>query len=338
MNSFAGGSVQPGMNRPASSALTRARQLARRTPADLLKFASASMLLLFLLSCSDDSAMFTHSAEAPGAALEEVADYEDDAAPEMAAAQALKPTTGSFAKDSQRRGRTAHSSDRDIGPSAGGAIQIPADRLLEYKLTLQYRTEDHRAARRELLKIANEYGHLLASSASTDPQWNMNTSLRVRASDLYAALEAMERLGELEYENIQATDHTEGQVLAERQSRRALQRVLRRKQGPTTSKAWAEREQLISQGEEQRDAAEHEQWRIRDRVKFAQIDVSLLGPDLPTQITVPPYHNAGIILLNGLLELIYAAILGIPLWLLFGLLWWQRGRIAALFNNPREAS
>ncbi len=292
---------------------------------------AAALTLLFVFSCADDHSSFAESAESAPALIEDALYDSGD----ESAMQSLSTSAGEAPGVAARKAKPASnfSSDRDLGQSAGGAIVPPTDRLLEYSLTLQYRTEEYREARKMLMQIANEHGHLLSSSASTDPQWTMNASMRVRADELYKALEAMDALGELEYENITATDHTESQVLAERQSRRALQRVLRRKQGPTGNKQWAEREQLISKSEELRDAAEHEQWRVRDRVQFAQIEVRLLGPDLPAQVVVPPYHNALIILFNGFLELLYALILGLPLWLIAGALWWHRARIARLFTT-----
>lgn len=305
----------------------------RSSVATVAQTSAAALTLLFVFSCAEEHSSFAGSTEDAPAEMEEAL-YDSIQEPLV---QTLPASAGEAQRaGSQQAKRVSNfSSDRDLGQSAGGAIVPPTDRLLEYSLTLQYRTEDYREARKVLMKIANEHGHLLSSSASTDPQWTMNASMRVRSAELYKALEALDALGELEYENITATDHTESQVLAERQSRRALQRVLRRKRGPTGNKQWAERERLIAQSEEMRDAAEHEQWRVRDRVKFAQIEVRLLGPDLPAQIVVPPYHNALIILFNGFLELLYALILGLPLWLIAGALWWHRARIARLFTSRR---
>lgn len=233
----------------------------------------------------------------------------------------------------QQRARKATNApgDRDLGGVAGGALQAPEDRLLEYSITLTYRTEDYRAARQQLIELAGKYGYIMNSYASTEPAWSMNTTMRVRAAEMYLALKELDALGELESEQINSTDHTESMVLASRQFRRERLRLARRNaaanQTPAANKSWAEREQLIEQSENRQDQAEHEQWKINDRVSFAQIEVRLLGPDLPVQIDVPPYQNAFVILLNGMLHLLYAMILGLPLLLIFALLWLKRGAI-----------
>ncbi|MEQ9362961.1 MAG: DUF4349 domain-containing protein, partial [Leptospirales bacterium] len=231
--------------------------------------------------------------------------------------------------------------DRDLGGVAGGALQIPEDRLLEYKIQVTYRTDDYRLARQSLLEIAGKHGHLTNSYASTDPTWSMNTSMRIRVAEMYGVLKELDRLGELESEQIQSTDHTENMVLAERQYRRERLRLVRRsaaaRQTPAANKTWAQREQLIEQSEDRQDQAEHEQWKINDRVNFAQIDVHLLGPELPVQVEVPPYQNAFLILVNWFLELLYAMILAAPLWLLLLLVWIKRGAIKALLGIKPKA-
>lgn len=226
--------------------------------------------------------------------------------------------------------------DRDLGGVAGGALSIPDDRLLEYSITLTYRTEAYREARQSLLQLAAKHGHVVSSYASTDPNWSMNTTMRIRVAEMYTVLKELDQLGALESEQINSTDHTEGMVLAERQYRRERVRLIRRNSAanrtPAANKTWAQREQLIEQSESRQDAAEHEQWKIQDRVSFAQIEVRLLGPDVPVQIEVPPYQNAFIILLNLLLEIFYAMIVGAPLLLFLLFLWIKRGAIKRLLG------
>lgn len=325
MNRCGGTSVQPRMNTQYRSHLPKAL---------------AICLLIFSACAAEYDGVSTQASkdfdESPavetGAARMDDAygDIEEDVVNTAAVSGAARKTTG---------GRGVFS-DRDLGGVAGGALTVPEDRLLEYSIHLTYRTEDYRAARRELLRIVSKYGHIQNSYASTDPTWSMSTTMRIRIAELYTVLEKLDELGELEAERIDSTDHTEKMVLAERKYRRERLRMVRRsaaaRQTPAANKNWAQREKLISESEDRQDEAAHQQWQVEDRVSFAQVQVQLLGPDLPVQVEVPAYENAFVILLNWFLELLYAIILGAPLWLLLLALWLKRASIGRLLGIKKK--
>ena len=270
----------------------------------------------------------------------------DDAVNALSEEQVMQASEGAAPGGGLRKRAgqgSADLDDRDLGGVAGGALKRPDDRLIEYTITLTYRTDDYRQARQDLIELAGRYGYLQNSSAYTDPTWNMNTNMRVRAEDMYTALKELDQLGRLEGESIQSTDHTESMVLAERQFRREQIRLTRRSQAanrtPAANKNWAEREQLIEQSETRQDQAAHEQWKIEDRVRYAEIRVHLLGPDVPIAVEVPAYRNAFTLLVNWFLELLYGAIVASPLLAILLLLWLKRARIQRVLGiAPKEKS
>lgn len=243
----------------------------------------------------------------------------------------------------RQRNPGTEKSERDLGGIAlEGTGQALGDRerLLEYEINLTYRTRDYRAARQRLIELGATYGYIQNSYATTEPAWSMTTTMRVRTADLYRALRDLDSLGELQSERIDSTDHTEAMAQAERHARRETIRMRRRGAAglstPAASKNWAERERLLAESEDRSDASEHEQWQIRDRINFARLSVTLLGPDLPAQIEVPPYEDAFVLLLNGFLHLLFALILVSPLIALAGGLWWKRAALARLFRKRSE--
>ncbi|MCR9143537.1 MAG: DUF4349 domain-containing protein [bacterium] len=290
-------------------------------------------LLLFSGCAAESETSQSYEGKDSDAPLAEAAFPED--AGEFAAASDAPGASGAAMRQKTSRGSAAIG-DRDLGGIAGGALQLPEDRLLEYTIQVVYRTEDYRAARHALLQIAGKHGFVTNSYAATDPTWSMNTHMRVRVEEMYEVLAKLDALGELESERIDSTDHTEKMVLAERKYKRERLRLVRRSRAarntPAANKNWAQREQLIEQSEDRQDAAEHQQWQVKDRVSFAQIQVSLVGPDLPVQVEVPAYQNAFLILVNWFLELLYALILATPLWLVMLALWLKRGAIKRLLG------
>lgn len=147
----------------------------------------------------------------------------------------------------------------------------------------------------------------------------MTLSVRVRSSNLYAALNDLDAIGALTSENITVYDHTENsvyqQMLAAREEIRNRRRSLANAKTDTGSKNWEATENLLSQSEDKQLQARMEEWRIGDRTGWATLKITLSLPVVvaPAPVEVPEFRNAFVGLLNLLLQLVYALIYIVPL-------------------------
>lgn len=281
-----------------------------------------TLCILLLASCAQESSNPAQEGEV-FASIEEAEDYalKDD----QAYGRAQESAPGTEAR--KRADRPASSAANDLGGVNLAPSEGAGKRLLEYSISLQYRTDEFFEARRRLLEIAGRYGYIESSSAYASPESpiGMSTTLRVEADDLYAALTDFEKLGALEQENISSTDYTESMALARLKYDREFTRVRRRAAATygtaAANRNRAELEQLLAQSEDRQDEAAHEQWKIQDRVSYARVEIRLLGPDVPAQVDVPPYYNAFIGLVSGSLYLVYALIWMLPLFALGFAVW-----------------
>ncbi len=294
-----------------------------QTDMDAIRYSlTFTLCILLLASCAQESSAPAQEA-AVFASVEEEGYVLDDAESDAPASDALP---GKDRRRADKSKTTATSSDLggvNLAPNEGAE-----KRLLEYSISLQYRTDEFFEARQRLLKLAGDYGYIESSSAYASPESpiGMTTTLRIEAEDLYKALADFEKLGALEQENISSTDHTESMALARLKYERELIRIRRRAAATygtaAANKNRAELERLLAQSEDRQDEAAHEQWKINDRVSYARVEIHLLGPDVPARVEVPPYYNAFIGLATGSLYLVYALIWMLPLFVLVGVGWW----------------
>jgi len=289
----------------------------------------------------------TENAEAPYSAEEQAAGYAglaDDAPGNTPIAESRSAKRDAASAVQEQPGRAGeYAGARDLGEFELRPFANAEGRLLEYRVNVQYRTEDFPAARRNLFALASEYGYLNNSSARAGESRvaSMNAEMRVKSEDLYEVLEELNALGRLEHEDIQVTDHTENMFIQSlKQDREALRQARRARASrgtETAQKNWAEIERLLAESEDRADQTQIEQWRIRDRTAWDSVQISLLGSELPAEIDVPAYGNAFVALANFLLDLLYVLILLLPLWLAIAGIWFLRGRIARFFGSARNA-
>lgn len=212
-------------------------------------------------------------------------------------------------------------------------FEVARDRLLEYQIFLTFSSEDPLKSRSDLYAIVSKYGYLTSANTDSDPRLIVNARFRVKVEDLHRVIDELKTLGRLENEAISLTDHTEQMVWQARVARRETIRSARRARAPETAKTWAQKESLIAASEDARDQAEHEQWKIRDRVAWANFSVDLRGPESPREIEVPRFGNAFTGMLNLLLLLLYGMIylapfLALVLGGVYGYRTWKRRRAA----------
>ena len=211
--------------------------------------------------------------------------------------------------------------------------QTPAsgERLLEYQVHLNFEVDNFEKTRHRLFSMINKYGYISESAASGKNLTTMQTTLYVRSSQLNNFLLEVETLGKLTYEEINAIDHTENNEWQKRLIHREQVRSNRRGnalQGTPSRKNWQERENSLSNSEDSLDQAEHEKWKIKDRITWARIDISLRTPQEGPSVKLPLYKETLIIMVNFLLVLsnflIYLAPLGLVAFFLYR--FWMKKR------------
>ncbi len=214
-------------------------------------------------------------------------------------------------------------------------------RLVEYRINLTYETGALAEARLELLNIIAAYGFLSSSTSSTTGRYaSVNSEFYIKSEKLYIALKEMEKIGKLTAENISAIDHTEEMVLKKQKITREQARIARREKAAqsaaTKVKTWSETEESLTQSEDELDAAEHECWKINDRIAWAYVKVFIRGPEAPEKVEVPLYKNALVALANFFLGLLYLCIYAVPLIPVVILIWVKRRKIAGLFRKEKD--
>ncbi|MBI3396532.1 MAG: DUF4349 domain-containing protein [Spirochaetia bacterium] len=222
-----------------------------------------------------------------------------------------------------------------IGPGIV-PMEKASGRLLEYRIEVSYNSSDFQNARKNILAVASRYGFLKSSSADAHGRLTLNAEMAVRVESMYDALKDLDTTGTLVSENITVTDHTEHMAQEKMKSDRESLRAQRRSNavfGDPAAKNWKDREDLLEQSENARDAAEFEKWKIRDRVNWAVIAVSVQGPAVADAVEIPPYKRAFFGLISMLLWMSYGLIYLLPFILIAALVVWKRSQIAGLFRK-----
>ncbi|TGM95907.1 DUF4349 domain-containing protein [Leptospira yasudae] len=252
-----------------------------------------------VMSRSVGSADMKKSAPMPEAEKKEAADMDD--------------SQSFFASDK---------AENQLGKVFAPVASAGNERLLEYNIQLAYQCSDLIQTRKELLDFIAKYGYLESSSATNSASPFMSARVHVRSAKLYEALLELDKLGTLLSEDISTIDHTEGMVWQKRKMTREKIRLGRRNNANSQigagSKNWEAIEESIASSEDELDLAEHETWKIKDRVTWAAIAVSYSLPTAPDKIEVPAYKNAFVGLLNAFLQLTYYLIWWLPFLIIGG--------------------
>jgi hypothetical protein len=214
--------------------------------------------------------------------------------------------------------------NRETGETLGKVFAPTAgsERKLEYNISANYRVDKLKTARAVFNQWIPRYGFLLHESASASGSGHFNLQVRIRSSQLYAALQDLDAIGDLTSENISAIDHTENafrqRLIAAREELRRKRRANANLQTGTAVKSWQATETLLSSSEDKLLATELEDWKIQDRVSWATVNINLTLPvsSATTPVAIPHFRNAFIGLLNVILQLLYISIYAIPLLLL----------------------
>nr|WP_244290213.1 DUF4349 domain-containing protein [Leptospira bourretii] len=216
-------------------------------------------------------------------------------------------------------------------------IQPTAERLLEYQVQLSYQTQDLIKTRKDILGFITKYGYIESSSAVNTDSPYMSLRIHIRSEKLYEALIELDTYGVLLSEDISTVDHTEGMVWQKVKSNREKIRFTRRSnannQTSANSKNWEEIEEAVTDSENNLDNAEHEIWKIKDKVKWATLSIQFSSPIPADKIQVPTYRNAFVGILNVFLELTYYLIWMIPFLLLAAILYFPLQKVYLYFKK-----
>lgn len=216
-------------------------------------------------------------------------------------------------------------------------IPTSSERLLEYQVQLSYQTQNLIKTRKDILGFITKYGYIESSSAVNADSPYMSLRVHIHSEKIYEALIELDTYGVLLSEDISTVDHTEGMVWQKIKSNREKIRLARRSnannQTSANSKNWQAIEEAVTDSENNLDNSEHEIWKIKDKVKWATLNVNFSTPIPPDKIQVPTYKNAFIGILNVFLELTYYLIWMIPLFFLAGILYFPVKKIGRYFKK-----
>ncbi|TGM73375.1 DUF4349 domain-containing protein [Leptospira mtsangambouensis] len=216
-------------------------------------------------------------------------------------------------------------------------IQNSTERLLEYQVQLSYQTQDLIKTRKDILGFITKYGYIESSSAVNTDSPYMSLRIHIRSEKLYEALIELDTYGVLLSEDISTVDHTEGMVWQKVKSNREKIRLTRRSnannQTSANSKNWEAIEEAITDSENNLDNAEHEIWKIKDKVKWATLSIQFSSPIPSDKIQVPTYKNAFVGILNVFLELTYYLIWMIPFLILAAILYLPLKKVYVSFKK-----
>ena len=192
---------------------------------------------------------------------------------------------------------------------------VSDERLLEYHVNLVFETLNFRESRNLAYALAAEFGFLQSSIDNFEQPRSLTASLYVRSEKLYEFLQKVNELGKLQSENIRTEDLTYDRFSTSVTLSREAVRGRRRGNalaGSPNAQNYVQRERLLAESEDKEDEATRENWRIRDKVSWAKINISIHDPKIEPGVDVPPFHNIGYDMLNMLLALIYYALYIIP--------------------------
>jgi hypothetical protein len=295
-----------------------------------LKTISLLIIYLLLSFCSQSESPKEDSlSETRGSGDMELEIMSDEAPPKSSASKRAKPSKLE-APSSPSKGKLQSNANFKIEFSP---LNPDLDRLLEYKVRLEFESSDFSDTRIKLYKLAGEFGFLQSSHDRFQNGKSLYATIWVKKEKLYDFLLVANELGNLRSEEILTEDLTydnfQKEVELQRESIRGSRRA--RALSATDTKTYAERERLLSESEEKEDKAKKEKWQIQDRVTWAKVNIQIIDPKLENQIAVPDFASIFYDFASALLYILYIGIYLVP----FGLLGWLLWRKTNLFTRKK---
>jgi hypothetical protein len=224
-------------------------------------------------------------------------------------------------------------------PSLGKPINPISDmakeRLLEYTIQLSFRTNNLLTSRDKLVEITNKTSILKASNVQVNEYGeHMTAEIFTPVDNLYDTILAFNVLGDLTGENVQTVDWTEQneqqKIRIQREDERSRRRNKAGSAGSAANWTWKDREELLERSEDSLDEAKLEAWKIKDKVRWAKININMIGKETPLRIKFPNFRNAFVSSINFILEGSYLLFASLPLlilgYALFRVYKWYKNR------------
>lgn len=198
-------------------------------------------------------------------------------------------------------------------------------RLLEYTIQLNYKVADIDKTRESLLNIVKKESYISRSQTNLSSGLeSMYVQIHIPVSAMYQTLIELDKIGQLTYEDIQTEDLTdkneEQKIKLSREAIRGSRRAKAVHKGSSENWNWKDREEALERSENNEDLAKLESWKIKDRVAWAKVNITISGKELPSRVQIPNYKNAFVSAVNFLLELTYYLAWLIPVILIVFLL------------------
>ncbi|HMV45183.1 MAG TPA: DUF4349 domain-containing protein [Leptospiraceae bacterium] len=203
--------------------------------------------------------------------------------------------------------------DKPLNPITDAA----KTRFLEYNIQLSYKVEDINKTRENLLNIVKKDSFISRSQTNLSTGYeSMFVQIYIPVGTMYQTLVELDKLGQLTYEDIQTEDLTdkneEQKIKLSRESIRGSRRSRVANKGSVENWNWKDREDALERSENAEDQAKLESWRIKDRVSWAKVNLTLSGKELSNRIQFPNYKNAFVSAINFLLEISYSLVWLVP--------------------------
>ena len=126
--------------------------------------------------------------------------------------------------------------ERQLQPISKPKTVLSGERMLEYEVSLQYKSSQFLQSRKKLLEIADSSAIIISNhSSNTGQKPYLNVKLLVKSSNLYETLLKIDEIGNLKSEDIRTIDHTESNVENRIKLEREQIRLKRRQNAPFTS-------------------------------------------------------------------------------------------------------
>lgn len=203
------------------------------------------------------------------------------------------------------------------------------ERLLEYHISVVYKTKNFQESRKSLIQTVKQYGIIRSSSSSNNAKQGvyMNVEILVRTDKVYEVLLDLDKAGDLVSESIRSNDLTETKIKNQIRLDRESLREKRREAGVKSSDAknWKEREDKLSESEDKIDNTKMEEWRLKDRITWAKLHIVLNGPVPEPEIAIPSFRNSLVYGINILMYAFYVLLFLIPfIGIGWGIYYWRK--------------
>ncbi len=217
------------------------------------------------------------------------------------------PSADKSLESAKNESKPTQNNDDSFTTNFIAPFENSSERYIEYSIELNYNTNNVFLSREELLKIISKYGFLINSKSSIYSGYSsVSAVFSIKANELYNALIDLNKIGKLTSETISTEDFTENMTWNKIKIQREKSRIERKNkiinQVDPQNKYLENREESLENSENAMDESVFEEWKAKDKVKWAKIVINLNGPEIPKKVTLPDYKSSLIEMTNSFLD------------------------------------